>query len=121
MRRARFRLRLLIIQRVAHLFNAELLRKLLEFTVLAAQAGKAIHPVVAQGQLQGITPRLRDGFGVCKHLHAFPGGIDARRKQVSGTFNLYNTDAASADGVDFFHVAKGRYLYPGNTGGFEDC
>jgi hypothetical protein len=90
----------------------------LEFAFFASNAGEAIHPVVGQSQLQRVAAAPRHFFGIGEYLHPFRGGIDTGRNQGARTLDLNDADAAGADGVDLFHIAKGGDFDTGQPGSF---
>ena len=90
-------LRLHIRRPEANLIHAEFLCQCLQLTGSASVAGKALHPVVGENQLQRHLPCLAHFFCVGEHFHALIHGIYTGSDQSLCTLDLYHADTAGAN------------------------
>ena len=85
---------------IAFILHAQVVGQLLELAVSAAHAGEAGTVVVGEKKLDGLLAGIHNPGGVGEHLHALLCRVDAGGDQLS-IFQLYNTNAAGADFIDF--------------------
>jgi len=104
---------------IAEFGYAEIMGDTLQFTVFVAVADLAVALVLGEEQLDNHLAGFAHAAVVGMDLHLLGNGHHAGGHQILDAFNLDQTDAACADGLDFFEIAK---RWDGNTGlsaGFE--
>ena len=108
----------------AILIDLILARKGSQLAVAVAGAGQAVHAVIRKDQLQRGLSGGDDLRGIGEDFHAVADRINAGRDEAThraAAFGAFNkTDAAGADGVDVFQIAKGGNTDAGETRGFDD-
>ena len=97
---------LVLYARVLVAVATEVKRQFLQFAVVVAHAGQAVLFVVGKYEFDRGFAGIHDFLGVGKDFHAFAYGIDTGGNKASCAFDFANADAASADCIDVFEIAK---------------
>jgi len=106
---------------VVFVFYTVVAAELLKLTVLASDAGKAFSFVCGKNKLEVCLSHFLNFFCVCENFHSFCNGSYASSHQAASAFNLNEAEAASADLVDVFKVAKSGDFYACYSRCIEDC